>query len=312
MINLFTTPDLYAAALRLTIPLAFAALGGIFSEKAGVLNMTLEGYMLMGAFFAYFGSLYTDSPWLGIACAAFGGAVLALLHAIMTITLRTNQIVTALGLNMLAAGFTSTQFRLTFGIDQVQTSCIGLEKVNLGFLSDIPIVGSVLFSQNVMFYFLLILIPIMAYFMKRTSWGLAIHAAGEHPRALDVAGISVHKVRYWSVIACGVLAGIGGGTLVLGNLNLFYDNVTAGRGYIAFAAIVFGRYRPAATALTTLMFGFFDALQLRLQSFGGNAVPYQLFVALPYIVTLIALLIVGSAKGPSASGKAYSREHKNQ
>lgn len=312
MMNLFITPDLYTAAIRMACPLTFASLGGILSEKSGVLNMTLEGYMLMGAFFAYFGSLYTANPWIGVLCGALGGGVLALMHAFMTITLKTNQIVTALGLNMLASGFTSTQFRLSFGIDQVQTSCVGLEKVNLGFLSEIPILGDILFQQNLLVYLLVLLIPAMAFFMKRTSWGLAIHAAGEHPRALDVAGVNVLKVRYWSVIACGMLAGVGGSALILGNLNMFYDNVTAGRGYIAFAAIVFGRWKPAATALTTLMFGFFDALQLRLQSISGNTVPYQLFVVLPYVVTLVALLIVGSAKGPSASGKAYSREHKNQ
>jgi ABC-type uncharacterized transport system permease subunit len=273
--------------------------------------MSLEGYMLTGAFCAYFGSLYTGNPWIGLLCAAIGGGIVALLHAFITITVKANQIVTALGINMLALGFTSTQFRLSFGIDQVQTSCMGLAKLDLGFLSDIPVLGEILFQQNIMFYLLLVLIPILAFVLKRTSWGLAIHAAGEHPRALDVAGVNVLKVRYWSVIACGMLAGIGGGTMVLGNLNLFYDNVTAGRGYIAFAAIVFGRWAPVATALTTVMFGFFDALQLRLQSMSGNSLPYQIFVALPYIVTLLALLLVGSAKGPSASGKPYAREHKN-
>ncbi len=310
MLNLLLSPDLYNAAIRLTCPLAFAALGGVISEKSGVLNMSLEGYMLVGAFCAYFGSLYSGSPWVGVLAAGLGGGVLALLHAFITVTVRANQIVTALGLNMLALGFTSTQFRMAFGIGDIQSQCAGFSPLDLGFLSRIPLIGPILFKQNILFYALLALIPLVSWMLKRTSWGISIQAAGESPRALDVAGVNVLRVRYLSVLACGVLAGFGGAALVLGGLNLFYDNVTAGRGFIAFAAIVFGRWAPIPVALATLLFGFFDALQLRLQALSGVHVPYQLFLVLPYVVTLVALWLVGSAKGPSANGKPYARELK--
>ena len=232
MLELFTTPDLYNAAIRLTCPLALVALGGIISEKAGVLNMSLEGYMLMGAFCAYFGSLYTGNPWIGLICAAVGGGIVALLHAFITITVKANQIVTALGVNMLALGFTSTQFRLAFGINQVQQQCVGLQQLNLGALSQIPVVGPIFFQQNIIFYALLLIVPVMSFFLKKTSWGLAINAAGEHPRALDVAGVNVTRLRYYSVVVCGMMAGIGGAALILGGLNLFYDNITSGRGFM--------------------------------------------------------------------------------
>lgn len=310
MLDLLISPDFLNAAIRLTGPLAFAALGGILSEKAGVLNMSLEGYLLMGAFFSYFGSLYSGSPLVGLLCGGVGGGMLALLHAWLTVTVRANQIVTAIGLNMLALGFTSAQFRIAFGIGETQVTCPGFSQVRLGALSNIPVLGPILFQQNIIFYLLLLLIPAISFLMEKTSWGIAIQAAGENPRALDVAGINVLKVRYLSVIFSGILGGMGGAALVLGGLNLFYDNVTAGRGFIAFAAIVFGRWKPPLVALATLLFGFFDALQLRLQASTSNVIPYQFFLMLPYVVTLIALWIVGSASGPAASGKPYTREVK--
>lgn len=309
MLDIFLTPDLYNSAIRLTCPLALAALGGLISEKAGVLNMSLEGYMLMGAFCAYFGSLYSGNPYIGLLFGALGGGALAVLHAFFSITVRVNQIVVALGLNMLALGFTSTQYRLAFGINQMQQACTGLNTVPLGPLANIPVLGPILFQQNIMFYVILLLVPLISYLFKKTSWGLAIQAAGEHPRALDVAGINVLRVRYLSVMASGLIAGIGGATLILSGLNNFFDDITSGKGFIAFSAIVFGKWMPLPVVLATLLFGFFDAFQLRLQALGGSIVPYQLFLVLPYATTLVALWIVGASKGPAASGSAYSREN---
>ncbi len=310
MFELLASPDLYNAAIRLTCPLAFAALGGVISEKAGVLNMSLEGYMLTGAFCAYLGSLFTSSPWLGFLAGGLGGMLLSFLHAWLAITVRANQIVTALGLNMLALGFTSTQFRMIFGVDTQSASSPGFTPLSLGFLSDIPVIGPILFRQNIIFYLLIVLALAVAWMMKKSSWGIAIQAAGENPRALDVAGVNVLRVRYLSVLASGFFAGMGGAILVLGGLNCFYDNITTGRGFIAFSAIVFGRWMPLTAASSTILFGFFDALQLRLQAISGTQIPYQLFLMLPYAITLVALLLVGSSKGPSASGVAYARELK--
>ncbi|KUO49405.1 MAG: hypothetical protein APF76_08515 [Desulfitibacter sp. BRH_c19] len=306
--QLLTNPDFYNAAIRLTAPLLLAALGGLICERAGVLNLGLEGMMLTGAFFGYLGSLYTQSVVLGLLIAALSGGALATVHAYFSITIRVNQIVTALGLNMLALGVTSTLFRFIFGTDLKQLQSPGMVPVKLGFLSEIPIIGPIFFSQLPIVYFAIALIVIIHFLLYHSKWGLSIRAAGEHPKALDLAGIDVIKVRYSAVIISGVLAGLGGAAITLGGINTFYDNITAGRGFIAFAAIVFGKWTPVGTALATLLFGMGDALQLRLQAFNIQAIPYQFFLMLPYLITLVALVFMGPSKGPAASGVPYARE----
>jgi ABC-type uncharacterized transport system permease subunit len=298
-------PDFLAAAIRLTTPLLLAALGGLFSERSGVLNLGLEGMMLMGAFFGYLGALYTQNVVVGLVIAALAGMVLALIHAIMSVTVKVDQIVTAVGINMLALGITSTAFRVIFGNDLQQIESPGLRTVNFGPLSELPFVGPILFNQMSIVYFAFLLIPVVHFILFHTHWGLKIRATGEHPKAVDTVGTSVYTVRYWSVIISGLLAGLGGAAVTLTGINTFYDNITAGRGFIAFAAIVFGKWNPVGTALATLLFGAGDAFQLRLQALGFK-LPYQFFLMLPYVLTLLVLVFfMGPSKGPVASGQAY-------
>ncbi|MGI9861451.1 ABC transporter permease [Moorella naiadis] len=308
LLHIFTEADFYNAAIRLTIPLLLAATGGLFSERAGVLNLGLEGMMLMGAFFGYLGSLYAHNVIIGLLVAALSGGLLALLHAYLSITVKVDQIVAALGLNMLALGITSTIFRLIFGTDLNQLESPGMVPVNFGPLSKIPFIGHVFFDQVPLVYVAIILLLLANYILYHTSWGLAVRAAGEHPRALDVAGIDVIKVRYAAVVGSGLLAGLGGAAVTLSGINTFYDNITAGRGFIAFAAIVFGKWTAFGTALATLLFGSGEALQLRLQAF-NFPIPYQFFLMLPYALTLVALIFfMGPSKGPAASGAPYNKD----
>ncbi|QGP91096.1 Branched-chain amino acid transport system / permease component [Neomoorella glycerini] len=308
LLDIFTDADFYNAAIRLTTPLLLAAMGGLFSERAGVLNLGLEGMMLMGAFFGYLGAFYSHSVLIGLVVAALCGGLLALLHAYLSITVKVDQIVTAVGLNMLALGITSTFFRLIFGMDLKQLESPGMVPVNFGALSKIPFIGHIFFEQVPLVYLAVVLVLLVNYILYHTSWGLSIRAAGEHPKALDVAGIDVVKVRYLAVVLSGFLSGLGGAAITLSGINTFYDNITAGRGFIAFAAIVFGKWTAAGTAMATLLFGAGEALQLRLQAFNFQ-LPYQFFLMLPYALTLIVLIFfMGPAKGPAASGLPYIKD----
>ena len=215
ILKLLIEPDFFAATLRLTTPLLLAALGGVFSERSGVLNLGLEGSMLMGAFFGYLGALYTQNVFFGFVLAAVAGAVLSLIHAFMSVTIRVNQIVTALGVNMLALGVTSTAFRMIFGNDLAQVESPGLVAVNFGSLSKIPFLGKVIFGQTAIVYVAFLLIPIIHYIMFSTHWGLKIRATGEHPKAVDTVGIDVYTVRYTGVLISGILAGLGGAAVTL-------------------------------------------------------------------------------------------------
>jgi ABC-type uncharacterized transport system permease subunit len=310
ILQLLIEPDFLAATLRLTTPLLLAALGGVFSERSGVLNLGLEGAMLMGAFFGFLGSLYTQNVYMGFLIAALAGASITLIHAFMSVTVKVNQIVTALGVNMLALGITSTAFRLFFGEQLLQLESPGLEPLNFGPLSDIPFFGKVFFSQTLIVYIAFLLIPVVHFIIFKTHWGLNIRATGEHPKAVDTVGIDVYKVRYISIVISGVLAGLGGAAVTLTGINTFYDNITAGRGFIAFAAIVFGKWTPIGAALATLLFGAGDALQLRMQGLGFD-IPYAYFYMLPYVVTLISLIFfMGPSKGPVASGVSYIKSGK--
>lgn len=298
----------FSAAVRLTAPILLAALGGLFSEKAGILNLALDGMMLMGAFFGYLGSFYSGSVLIGLLTAAVSGGLLALLHAYISITVKADQIVSAMGLNMLALGVTSTLFRLIFGTSLKQLESAGMVPVNLGPISKIPFLGPVLFSQTPLVYASILLVLLVHHILNHSYPGLAVKAAGEHPKALDVAGINVIKVRYSAVIISGLLAGLGGAAVTLSGINTFYDNITAGRGFIAFAAVVFGKWTAGGTALAALLFGLGDALQLQLQAFNVQW-PSQFFLMMPYLITLSALIFfMGPAKGPAASGQPYVKE----
>jgi ABC-type uncharacterized transport system permease subunit len=308
LLSIFTTADFYSASLRLAAPLLFAALGGVVSERSGILNMYLEGQMLIGALFAFLGSYYLNSAVLGVLVAIFVTMLFSLIHGFMCIVARVNQVVAAVGFNTLAIGVTSTLFRFLFGVDLQMVTSPGFSTLPIPLLSKIPFIGEVLFNQNILTYLAVLVLLLINYFLYRTSYGLELRAAGENPLALDVAGKNVNVYRWFSILLTGALCGIAGACLTITNLNTFYDNITSGRGFIAYAAVVFGKWKPLGAALAVLLFGAGDALQLRMQALDFN-VPYYFYLMMPYVITFVSLVVfMGPSRGPAASSVPYVKD----
>ena len=294
--------DFLSASLRLSIPLAFAALGGLLSERSGVLNIGLEGMILTGAFASAVVATSSGQAWVGVAIACLAGAIVGWLHAYLCVGLGVNQLVSGLAINLAAAGLTTYGARLMFATGTVALS--GIKPVSIPGLGDLPILG-VLFQQDLLFYLLIALTIGSTYSLFHTHWGLSLRAVGNAPQAADSAGISVVRIRYFSVVICGVLCGLAGAYLALAQVGFFTENMSAGRGFIALAALIFGRWHPVATVFACLLFGTTEALQLRIQAFGLD-IPYQLLAMLPYLTALFALTgIAGKATPPAAIGIPY-------
>jgi ABC-type uncharacterized transport system permease subunit len=308
IIIILLAPEFVKAAFIAATPLLLAALGGLISELSGVLNMALESMMLIGAFVAYAAADHGGSPWVGLLAAAIAGMVIGLIHAVFTITLRSNQVVSAVALNLFALAATSLSFRVLY-VNKAFVSAPGFPALNFPILSDIPYLGKAFFQHNIIIYLSLLLIPVMWFILYKTSWGLTLRSVGEHPMAASTVGINVNRVRYIAVLLSGAIVGMSGSALVSASgINAFQENLSAGRGFIAFAAVVFGRYNPVGAFLGTILFGLGDALQIRLQAYGVE-VPYQLLLMLPYLITLIALvLFMRNARGPAASGTPFLEE----
>jgi general nucleoside transport system permease protein len=305
------TAGLLASTLRFATPLAFAALGGIFSERSGVVNIGLEGMMLFGAFFAVWGSIWSGSWLVGLLMAAIFGGLLALIHAFFSIHLRADQIVSGFAVNLLALGVTGYLFSAIYtgGISASEVSRV--PQVELHFLGDIPFVGNFLqdvFGDLNLLVWLMFLAVILTYvILFKTAIGLRIRSVGEHPRAADTVGINVYLVRYGSVVLSGILAAMGGAYLTVGYLNTFNENVTYGKGFIALAAVIFGNWRPFGAFGAALLFGFSTALAYRLPAYSSNAA--TLFQALPYVLTLIAVAgVIGRTVPPAADGRPYKKQ----
>jgi ABC-type uncharacterized transport system permease subunit len=308
ILAILAAPEFTRAALIAATPLLLAALGGLISELSGVLNMALESMMLIGAFVAYTASDYGHSPWVGLIAAGVAGLLVGLLHAFFSVTLRANQIVSAVALNLFALAVTALGFRLLYASGAF-VSAPGFTDLRIPILSDLPYLGKALFSHNVIIYLGLLLIPVMWFILYRTSWGLTLRSVGEHPEAASTMGINVNRVRYLAVLLSGAIAGLSGSALVsASNINAFQENLSAGRGFIAFAAVVFGRWNPIGIFFGAILFGLGDALQIRLQAYGVG-VPYQLLLMLPYVITLVALVtVMRHARGPAASGTPFTGE----
>jgi simple sugar transport system permease protein len=303
---------LLAATLRFATPLAFAAMGGIFSERSGVVNIGLEGMMLAGAFFGIVVAAETGQWELGILGAMAAGGTLALIHAFFSIHLRADQIISGFAINFLALGLTGYLFRSLYGTRGTPELEEEIPDVSLGFIKDIPFFGDLFGSLNLMIWLMILTVILSWVVLFKTPLGLRIRSVGEHPRAADTVGISVFKIRYAAVILSGLLAGLGGAYLSFGFGNAFNDNMTAGRGYIALAAVIFGNWRPFGAFGACLLFGFSSALALRLQ--GSPLLPSDLASAnllqtLPYILTLVALVgVIGRSRGPAAAGRPYVKQ----
>jgi general nucleoside transport system permease protein len=297
---------LLAAMLRFATPLAFAALGGMFSERSGVVNIGLEGMMLMGAFFGIMAADKLDSWWLGLLAGVLAGGAAAFVHAVWAIHLQADQIVSGTAVNFLAVGLTGYLFIDIYGSEGTPTDIPSIPNVHLGFLGD-GFVGDIFGSLNLMIWIAIVLVPLTWAIMFKTPIGLRIRACGEHPRAADTVGISVYGVRYGAVTLSGMLAAAGGAYLSIGFVNSFNENMTAGRGFIALAALIFGNWRPFGAAAACLLFGFSSALAQRLPEYSQSA--SVLFQALPYVLTLIAVAgVIGRSIPPAAVGRPYKKQ----
>jgi general nucleoside transport system permease protein len=298
---------LFAAMLRYATPLGFAAMGGIFSERSGVVNIGLEGMMLSGAFFGILGADKFDSWPIGLLCAALSGGAFALVHAFFAIHLRADQIVSGFAINFLALGITGYLFIDIYGGEGTPPDVPGIPDVHLGFLKDWYFIGPVLGQLNLMIWLAALTIVATWVVIFKTPVGLRIRAVGEHPRAADTVGISVYKIRYVSVVLSGILAALGGAYLSIGFVNSFNQNMTVGRGFIALAAVIFGNWRPWGAAAAVLLFGFSSALAQKLPAYSESAA--VLFTALPYVLTLIAVAgVIGRSIPPAADGRPYKKQ----
>ncbi|HZO38920.1 MAG TPA: ABC transporter permease [Methylomirabilota bacterium] len=303
------TADLLAAALRIATPLLFAALGGILSERAGVFAVGLEGMMLTGAFAAVIGTHALGHAGLGLLASVGGGALLAAVVAVATVRCGADQMVTGLGVNILALGLTSFLLRGLFGRGEAPTIRVTpLSSVSVPVLGDLPGVGPLLFQQPALTYVGLVLVVLMFVVLQRTGAGLTLRAVGENPAAVFASGADPIRVRFLAVIGAGALAGVGGAVLSLQQVGTFTDGMTNGRGYLALAAIIVGRWSPGGALVGCLLFGAADALQLRIQ---GLRLPFSSYVIqmLPYIVSLAVLGGLGrGARLPAAIGIPFLRK----
>src|SRR6185503_7008630 len=281
---------LIASALRLGTPILFAALGEAVSQRAGVLNVGIEGIMLVGAFTGVWGAFVTGSPWLGVLAAMLAGVAMAALHAVLCITLRLDQIVAGIGLTVLGLGLSGFVNRTVFELGKATRTPV-FERLDFGALSRIDFIGPAFFQLHALVYIALVLAILTWWFVARTGWGLAIRAVGEDPVAANASGINVVRTRFACVLWGGAMAGAGGAYLSVAQIGSFVEDMVAGRGFIAIACVVYGRWNPIGVLLATFFFGAADAAQIRLQPlFPG--VPYQFFVMLPYVLAVGALVFL--------------------
>ena len=305
--SVFTWSALVAATLRYATPLVFAALGGVVSESSGVINIGLEGMMLMGAFWGIYGADLLGSWVWGLVVAMVAGGFLALVHAFFSINLRANQIVSGTGINFLALGITGYFLEYHYGPNGTPLSISMVPNVKIPLIQHVGFFGAAFGSANLMTWIGLALVPALTFFLFRTRGGLRLRAVGEKPRAADTVGLSVVRIRYWAVIASGMLAALGGAYLSVGFVGSFSNNMTNGRGFIALAAMIFGKWRPWGALWACLLFGFGNAMSDRVSSV--NPTLGTLFEALPYVLTLVAVAgLVGRSRPPAADGIPYVRE----
>ncbi len=304
--TVFVWSALVAAMLRYATPLLFAALGGIVCERSGVINVGLEGMMLMGCYFGIFGADVLGSWVLGLLVAVVAGGLLALVHAFFSIHLRANQVVSGTGINFLALGITGYFFTAHYGANGTPNNISTVPNIKLP-IQHVGFFGQAIGDANLMTWLGILAVPALTVFLFRTRWGLRLRAVGEKPRAADTVGLPVLPIRYIAVIVSGMLAALGGAYLSVAFVGSFSQDMTEGRGFIALAAVIFGRWRPGGALVATLLFGFSSALADRLPTFSATLA--TLFQALPYLLTLIAVAgLIGQSRPPAASGIPYVKE----
>lgn len=302
--------NLLLATVRMAVPLIFIALAELYSERAGMVNIGLEGLASIGSLVGFVMCFMTGSAWVGILCGALAGILVNMIYAYATVTLCANQTVYGMAINIFAPALASFINRVYFGAGGQLNQIKLMDTVNIPVLKDIPFVGKLLFSQTAMVYLAFALVIFTSIYFNRTKSGLNYKSVGEHPKAAATLGIPVIRIKYISCLICGALAGIGGAYLTTCYSNTYVEGNIAGRGFIGLAAVIFGRWNAVGVMLACLFFGFCDALQIRLQvmSFG---LPYQFFQMIPYVATIIVLSLLGGKKsGPAAKGQPYRSEER--
>ena len=302
--------NLILAGVRMATPLIFLALAELYSQRAGLVHIGLEGLASIGSLVGFLVSLITGSPLLGMAAGAAAGILVNMIYAYATITLCAEQIVYGMAINIFAPALAAFIYRVYFGAGSELVQVALMETVAIPGLKDIPFIGPLLFDQTPMVYLAYALVIFTAIYFNKTKSGLNFKAVGERPKAAATLGINVIGVRYAASVICGALAGMGGAYLTTCYTTTYVDGNVAGRGFIALAAVIFGRWSAGGVLLACLFFGFCDALQIRLQV-GSFGVPYQFFQMIPYLATVVVLGVIGMRKaGPKASGKPYRREER--
>ena len=297
---------LLLGTVALSAPLIFGSLGGVISERVGVVNVAIEGQLLAGAFLSAFVASVTGNPWVGLIAAMVAGVLVSFLLAAFSIKYIVDQVIVGVVLNVLVAGLTSFLYSTVLTSNTpLFNSPPRFPRISIPFLSEIPILGPVLFRQTVIIYFMYVAVFVVWWALFHTKWGLRLRAVGEHPQAADTVGIKVNATRFWNVALAGAIAGFGGAYFTLGSVGGFTKEMTAGAGFIALAAVIFGRWDPIRATLAALLFGFATNLQNVLGAI-GSGVPSEFLLMLPYVVTIFAVAgLVGYARGPAASGKPY-------
>lgn len=297
--------EIVSASIRMATPLTLAALGGVFSERSGVVNIALEGILLNGAFAAVVATHFTGNPWVGVLAAVVVGLLSSLIHAVVTITFKANHIVSGVAVNLLALGATQFTCWIVYGNSGNSERVIGLPVWQVPLLSRMPVLGQILSGHSPLVYLAILFVLLAHFLLFKTVFGLRLRSVGEYPLAADTMGVKVAIMRYWGVLISGVLAGLGGAFLSL-NTHYFVKNMSGGRGFIALAAMIFGKWTPFGAAGACLLFGFLEALQMSLQ---GGGVPTQFIQMIPYLATMVVLAsAVGKATPPAAVGQPYLKE----
>ncbi len=315
VLDILRDPSTYQAMLRISTPLALAAIGGAFCERTGVVNIALEGIMLVGAFsgalFSYYalnswGLSESVAPWIGVLGAVTMGMLFSALHGVGSVHLRADQVVVGAALNIFALGATGFLTQALFGVAGATPRVASFDPIPIPLLSKIPFLGPVLFDHTPIVYMAIVIAIGGQYVLFRTPIGLRMRAVGEHPKAADTVGVSVYRIRYLGVLISGALGGLAGANLSLESVSQFSENMTRGRGFIALAANIFGKWTPLGSWLSSLLFGFAESLKLRTQVID---LPPEFILMLPYVLTIVVLAgAMGRAVPPNAIGKPYSKQ----
>lgn len=307
-VNFFV--QLFLSTIRMATPILLVAMAELYSERAGLVNIGLDGIMSMGALIGFLFGYMTGNPVLGILAGALAGIAVNMIYAFCTITLCAEQIVYGMAINIFAPALASFIYRAYFSDTSTVVQGISMKPVAIPLLSQIPIIGPLFFNHPVLVYLSYLLVPVTAVFLNKTKAGLNFKAVGEYPKAAETLGVNVIRQKYLASTICGALAGIGGAYLTICYTSTYSEGIVAGRGFIALSAVIFGRWMPGGVMLACLLFGFCDAIQIRLQLLSPGT-PYQLLQMIPYLCTLVVLVIFGIKKsGPKANGKPYFREER--